>query len=42
MTEINQWIRIALSQRAHTYTEHIPKTRFQDIQNIVSKDVHNT
>ena len=30
-----------LSQRTHTCTEIILKTRFQDVQNVNSEDVHN-
>ena len=30
------------SQRAHTCTENVLKTRFQDVQNVNSEDVHKT
>ena len=31
-----------ISQRAHTCTENVLKTRFQDVQNVDSEDVHKT
>ena len=30
----------AVSQRAYTCTENVLKTRFQDVQNVNSEDVH--
>ena len=30
-----------LNQRAITYTKDVLKTRFQDVQNVNSEDVHN-
>ena len=30
------------TQPAHTCTENVLKTRFQDIQNVNSEDVHKT
>ena len=30
-----------LTQRAHTCTENVLKTRFQDVLNVNSEDVHN-
>ena len=31
-----------LTQRAHICTENVLKTRFQDVQNVNSDDVHKT
>ena len=31
-----------LTQRAHTCTENVPKTRFQDVHNVNAENVHKT
>ena len=38
------WIPVLIgpSMQAHTCTEIVLKTRFQDVQNINSEDVHTT
>ena len=33
---------LGASQRIHTCTENVLKTRFEDVQNVNSEDVHDT